>query len=726
MAKHHRDFRTVGALSVLAVTGVASCHDMTICEPTSAGLGQVITSGVSEAYLAQVDKSGADVPHLACKAETTIYVAKMYIRESEESGCDSRNCLRPGWVDYRVMAPRTNQRMPNLKMMEGEFRVLGIGKGVALEDCSQIAIAACNEGVSAYYRQQRAVRPPTIECRLADYQSACEPGARKPRVIAEAKPLEPVSPVEDSQPATWIQRLDNPKSRPVAIRALIHFFSDAMARSNQNLGDSAVKSVLDQIIEPMTRVYVETSLERGTRIRLIGFLADTRDPRAGRAWIHACHGFAAGAGPDEEDVLHASRAIGATKYDEGAPALGEAFAKLEAGSPKGAPTAKSVSRAMVQLKSASWKPILLEKIGRPMERPPRSADAEGMAPYQTQLFWQQTSANLLGTLGDASATKPLLKVLLEKEKAEIAGAALLGIVKIGASAVPILIDVLAGKDAEMVDFSTSKSAGASGNAKSYVAASAVALGAIGRVDARAPLIQALKSADNEVNRAVVARELTALPASPEAEKAFQAGYDKVPSTASLWPSMAPARPALLTAAARFYDAELVPWLLTQANAAKGKDEETMGAALTSAIKVMKGAHVAKVKTVVDKIGSEKDKSAFAAASELLGKCAEGIDCYLSKLKDDDASGGFVGVKAAHIVAMLGDTRAGMEIVKLIPAVRNADVRAAAILAVDHVVQKDAPAVADELQKLLDDQPSGSPGPLATTAAEQVVYRLRAR
>ena len=724
MANHQRHFGAIGVLSVFAATGLAGCHNTTICEPTSAGLGQVITAGVSDAYLAQVDNSGADVPHIACKAETTIYTAKMYIRESEDAGCDSRTC-REQWLDSRLMTPRSNVRMRNLQMMQGELRVLGIGKGVALEDCSRTALAACNEGISAYYRQQRAVRPPTIECRLADYQTACEPGGRKPRVIAAAPPPEPVPSVEDSQPATWIQRLGVPKSRPVAIRALIHFFNDAMARSNQNLDDAAVKSVLDQIVEPMTSVYVETNLERSTRIRLIGFLGDTRDPRAGRAWIHASHGFAAGAGPDEEDVHHAARAMAATKYDEGAPALGEAFAKLEAGSPKGAVAAKSVSGAMMQLRSASWRPILLEKLGRPMERRPRSADTERMAPYETQLFWQQTSADLLGTLGDASATKPLLKVLLEKEKAEIAGAALLGIVKIGARAVPILVDVLAGKDVEMVDFSTSKSADASGNVKSYVAASAVALGAIGRVDARAPLIQALKSADNEVNRAVVARELTALPASPEAEKAFQAGYDKVPSTAIIWPSMAPARPALLTAAARFYDAELVPWLLTQANAAKGKDEETMGAALTSAIKVMKGAHVAKVKTAIDKIGSENDKSSFAAASELLVKCADGVDCYLAKLKDDDSSG-FVGVKAAHMVAMLGDTRAGMEIVKLLPTVRNADVRAAAILALDHVVQKDGPAVADALQKLLDDKLSDGPDPLATTAAEQMVYRLRAR
>ena len=369
--------------------------------------------------------------------------------------------------------------------------------------------------------------------------------------------------------------------------------------------------------------------------------------------------------------------------------------------------------------------MLLEKIGRSVERP-RSSDASQLEGYQSQLYWQQTSAELLGSLGDASATKPLLKVLMEKDKAEVADAALLGIVKIGANAVPILVDVMAGKDAEMVEFAKSKSSEAIGNAKSYVSASAMALGATGRVEARAPMIQALKSADNEVNRAVVARELTALPAYADAIKAFQAGYDKVPSSASIWPSRLAARPALLAASARFYDGEVALWLANQANGSKGKDEETTSAALLTAIKLMKGPSVAKLKAVVDKIGGEKEKSAFKAASELLAKCADDVDCYVARLQDDDSGDGFVGLKAAHMVGMLGDTRAGMELVRLLPKLRDADVRAAALLAIDHAVQKDTTAVADALQKLLDDKSSETSVALSKAAAEQVVHRLRAR
>jgi hypothetical protein len=720
MANHGSSIRTLGVLTVVSAAGVAGCRNMTLCEPTSAALGQIVSTGVSEAYLAQVDKSGTDVPHFACKAETTISTTKAYLRESEDANCDhsGQRCLSPPIMAPHVVAPRSN-----IHTTQGEFRVLGIGQGIAIADCSETALRACNAGIDAYYRQQRAVRPPTIECRLADYQHACEPGGRQARAIAAAAPAETEPPPEDRLPATWIARLADAKARPVAIRALIHFHSDAMLRSSQNAADPQVKAVLDQIVEPLTKVYAEANLERSTRLVLIKFLADTRDPRAGRAFIHACHGFATAAGPDEEDVQHASRAIGAMKFEEGAPALGEAFAKLEAGSPKGGAASKNVYAAMVVLKSASWKPILLEKIGRPMERPPRLADESKVGPYQTQLFWQQTSAELLGTLGDASATKPLLKVAMEKEKAEIAGAALLGIVKIGAAAVPILVDVLGGKDTEMVEFAKSKAADASGNPKFYVSAAAMGLGAIGRAEARAPMVQALKAADNDINRAVLARELTALPANPEAEKAFQGGYEKVPAVASIWPSMFAARPALLNASARFYDAEMIPWLLTQANGAKGKDQETFGAAMTSAIRLMKGAHVAKVKAVVDKIGGDPEKNAFRAATELLGKCAEDVDCYLSRVRDDDAG---VALKATHMVGMMGDSRAGMELVKLLPGVKNTEVRAAVVLAIDHAVQKDTTMVADALEKVIDDRSGDGPGPLASTAAEQVVYRLRAR
>jgi HEAT repeat protein len=538
MAKHHRSFRALGALA-LVCSGCAGCHNATLCEPTSPPLGQLVTSGISEQYLAEVDKMDGDVPHIACEAETTIITPRVYVRESEDGNCQStgKYCLGGSDNGYRNKTVPMNLPMDQtavesksaILVVQSEFRIVGIGQGITIEDCGETALRACNAGHDAYFDQQRGIRPLASGCRVAESQNMCAPGGRRPRAPVAATPPEPTLSPEERLPATWIARLGDVKRRPLAIRALIHFHSDAMLRSRHNAGDPVVKGVLDEIVEPLANVYVDGNLERSTRVLVIRFLAETRDPRAGRAFIHACHGFATATGPDEEDVQHASAAIADLRFEEAAPALGEAFAKVEAGTTKGSAASKNIRVAMMQLKSAAWKPVLLEKLGAPLDRPPHSANAGQVARYQTQIFWQQTSTELLGAFGDASAAEPLLKVLMERGKAEIAGPALIGIVKIGKSAVPVLTDVLAGRDAQMVDFAKNKAAEASGNAKSSVMASAVALGAIGRADARAPMIQALRASDNETNRAVIARELTALPANAESIKAFQAGYAKVPT-----------------------------------------------------------------------------------------------------------------------------------------------------------------------------------------------------
>src|SRR6185503_1635022 len=188
MVKYDRRLRAL-ALSLLGGAG-AGCHNTTLCEPASSTLGLIVTSGVSETYLAQVDKMGADVPHLACKAETTLVTARAVLRESEDGNCQStgKSCLGGSALDRRLMPlritlPSSNsvESTSHIQMLQGEFRVVGVGKGVSIEDCSRTALRACNVGVDAYYDQQRGPRPPTLGCRMADYQNRCEPGERQPR-----------------------------------------------------------------------------------------------------------------------------------------------------------------------------------------------------------------------------------------------------------------------------------------------------------------------------------------------------------------------------------------------------------------------------------------------------------------------------------------------------------------------------------------------------------------
>jgi hypothetical protein len=70
---------------------------------------------------------------------------------------------------------------------------------------------------------------------------------------------------------TWVKKLGDPIQRPAAIKRLIQFFEDAMTRANKDRNDANVKALLDKIIEPLTKTYVDGDLDERTRIELIKF-----------------------------------------------------------------------------------------------------------------------------------------------------------------------------------------------------------------------------------------------------------------------------------------------------------------------------------------------------------------------------------------------------------------------------------------------------------------------
>ena len=559
-------------------------------------------------------------------------------------------------------------------------------------------------------------------------------GALATSSVFAAASVAMVACADENAPETHVKKLDDPVQKPAAIKRLIQFFEDAMTRANKNREDPNVKALLDKIVDPLTKVYVDGNLDDRTRVELIKFLADTRDTRAKAAWIKACSSFGKGQGATEDDVRWAAPAIGATKLEEGAAALGEAFVKLEAGTQKGSQAYKNVHDAMLQLVSPTWKPILAERLNHKIDKPGGAGENAKVTTYQNELFWQTTSAELLGELKDPSAVKPLFRVVMTPSKADVAMSATVAIVKIGKPAVPAVVDVLEGKDTDMVEYAKTQSGGSPEEAKAYVRYAAIALGAIGRPEASAPMMRALESADSDVTRAILCRELTNLPTEPEMERAFQAGFEKVSPSVLLPPSGQNARAQLMESAAHFYDPQLVPWLLKQIKTAKGTENDKDAvqlAALGTAIKLMNKSQIADVKAAVDKEGSSLEKDAFKPSADEVNGCGDNLGCYLSKVQEPAAQEEktqFVGIKAAYMLGILGNAGTSMDIVKALPKLRNAAVRFAAATAVDHLTQKESAPVADALQKIVDENKAKDDRNMmqADAPVKQIVYRLRAR
>jgi HEAT repeat protein len=399
---------------------LGGCRGNLICEPPWSTQGLYVRVHNSEAYVNLVARAQSGVPHVACRAEAEISVQRRMWQESSSAQYRRVGGGRQSSLDARVqMVDKA------INSVSGYYRVLGVGRGVDAEDCGTAAIAACNEAIDRWWAKELAVRPPDLGCRLAMDTERCPgPGGSFEPVALSDEPA--VEPRTEPPLTTLVKKLDDSRTRRDAVNGLAQFFENAKIRAGGDVKSPAVVTLLDQIVGPLAKTYVEGDLEDKTRTRLIRLLAETRDARAGEAWKKALASYAPGKAGAEEDVQWAALAIGRAGYQEGAGALGEVFGKIDADVPESAEARQNVVAAMLELKSPSWKTLLVERIRRPLPR-----DDDRSPVHRNEAFWQSKAAEILGVLGDASATQPLVEVLVDDDKIDVAPAALEALVRLG-------------------------------------------------------------------------------------------------------------------------------------------------------------------------------------------------------------------------------------------------------------------------------------------------------
>jgi HEAT repeat protein len=542
---------------------------------------------------------------------------------------------------------------------------------------------------------------------------------------------------DESQPEYWVKKLDDPGKRPAAVKRLTQFYEDGMTKANNNRESPEMKALLGKIVGPMSQAYVKGDLDEKTRMELLKALSGTRDPGAKDAIIKAMQDFAAGKGTHEE-MTQAATYVKVLKLKEASAALLEAFTKIKVSDPKLGPPYIAVQDAMREIIDPAWKPKLLDLLNRPID--PEVAKAGGkaepakLAEAKNEVYWQTVSAEMLGELKAADAVKPLFKTVVDPAKATIGGTAVVAMIKIGRPAVVPVLDILTGKDAEMLEFAK-KVAGEKGKTTSQASA-AIVLGTIGRAEALTPMVAALAAADNDALRGVIGREMSKLPTSPDAIKALQTAYEKI-APGALLPDGQQARVAIAEAAGSFMDASIVPWLLKMVESAgkekmEKEDAEAMQSSLLlTAMKLMKKDQIEEVKKAVDKGVHELEKAAFKRGPDLLNACGDNQGCYLAKLEDpgvQEKNEQFTGIKAAYMLGQLGNDATKAEIVKRLPKIKNAAIRFVATSAIDHLSPNGDAKIADELQKIVDtDAARGDQTAIQANAPiKQIIPRLRAR
>jgi HEAT repeat protein len=559
---------------------------------------------------------------------------------------------------------------------------------------------------------------------------------------------------DETEPETWVKRLEDPATRPGAVSRLIQFFDDKMSKNSGDRNSAEVKALLDQIVQPMAERCVAGDLDERTNAKLVKFLSDSRDQRAEACYLKVLKDWKPEQKEAETNVRWVARAVGAMKLKTAAAPMMDVFTNLRVSKLKQEPELyRDVHDALLQLADASYEAPLIERLNRPI-----TADKKDVANLRDEVYWQTTAAEILGHLKSAAAVKPLIKVAISPLKADVALNAIYALIKIGKPSVGPTVALLKGQDKELVEYSKDQnlkaaagpdgkvpeSAGKSAE-KAYIGAAAIVLAAIGREEATGPMLEALGSLEkgDDLSRAIIARELPKLPKTPEVIKAFQAVFEKLPTSLSIPPGNG-ARESLLENAGYFFDASLVPWIVKQAVDLKGEAEDVdsiRSTSLQTALKLMTPDQQGDVEKLftVKATGPDGKATTLGKAFEkenkitrdLLAACGTKVDCYMGKLVEpasQEEATQFQGIKSAYMIGILGGPEVRQKLVDALPRVPNAALRFVSSQIIDHDSPKGDTALAATLQKMIEDAEATKDGNKISGNApfKMVVYRLNAR
>jgi hypothetical protein len=548
---------------------------------------------------------------------------------------------------------------------------------------------------------------------------------------------------DEGQPDYWVDKLEDPAWRPRAIKRLEQFYEDSLTKAGKDEQAPEVKALLDLIVEPLTRTYVEQydALDTKTRVTLVKLLASMRDKRTEPALKKALDEFAKRpkTTKDEQDIKWAARAAAELKLPSLTQPMLETFMKLKASSMLGGIVYKDYNEAMVAVADKSWVGPLVKMLEAEIKVPKDAKEKDAVSDYRDQLFWQTTSAEVLGLIADASAVEPLMKVMLDPAKADIQATALLAMVKIGKPSVAQAVKLLqANDDDKLAAYNLTRikevtKAKKAPEDKPYKQTAALILGTIGRSEGIAPMVAALQAADKEPNKAVIARELTKMPQSPESKAAFKAAYESISINTNIPPGIN-ALQMLTEAAGQWFDPDMMPWLLERAERTKGGGEDIkalQGAITVTALKLAKPDQLEDVKKAVDKYGTKIEKDMYALVEKQVKACGDRVQCYLAEIEkseNQDQKTQFGGIKAGYMIAILGNDQTRAELIERLDSVENAAVRYVAASAIDHLSPKGSDEAAKKIRAIIQKNvKSADRDKVAGDAPlKQVMYRLDAR
>jgi hypothetical protein len=383
---------------------------------------------------------------------------------------------------------------------------------------------------------------------------------------------------DQNAPETYVERLNDPRRRVASVKRLIRFYEDAMTRDKKDRSGPTVKALLDKIVPPLAKVAMSGELDERSQAPLLSFLADTRDKRVLPILAKALDAYRPDdRSPEDYDgaIIDVVRGLGHMarhgQLDNADIKKGllKLFKGLQAFSPKGQNKKfyQVLNGTLLDVADPAWAPELIAMLNVEIKSTKKKAKKKVL----NQIFWQVTSAELLGQLKSKKAVRPLIKVVLTPFKTPVHSTAINALIKIGAHAIAESVKLLDGSDTEFEEYAASEylrskedqgakvNAAVEKNAKKHASIQGVVVVAfMGTSACVDPMLAALDKGDKSM-KAFVAGQLFKLPASEAVTARFKKVYDST-DLGTKTPRGGYAKEGLAGSVETYFDLPLAKWL----------------------------------------------------------------------------------------------------------------------------------------------------------------------
>ena len=543
---------------------------------------------------------------------------------------------------------------------------------------------------------------------------------------------------DDNDAVGQAKELSDSVRRQNAIVNLTRIYTSALSKNNGDRNSAEVKTLADQIVQPLVQAYADNPADNAARKAIIDLLKETRDARAIPAFTKALDWRMEVS--EEQAIASAESLQQMTLTDaqksEVATAIGGALEKVQGARQVDQRMRVEFLRALGGLHHASATAVLMRIATTRSEAQPFLIN---------RLAYEQ-----LAQAPTPDAIPAFIQALMfcdtKRPDMRVNDLASLGLVNIGKSAVPALLDVVAGKNAAAIASANEYLAigraidatkAAMLDPQSEVIAQALAvLGDIGDRSAL-PAILAIANPPG-------ADKQKGAPPPGEAQKRIAAGVALIRMHREASDGEAirtalkavfksgdkPTRAQLSAGFARFYDPAMLPFLLE--NATKEEDEvpEIRTLSFTAFSLLANAAEAIQARTLIAKEPGAEDggfKTNFMendVALQTAAECNEDVACYVKKLGDSNRA---AVRKATFMLARYGHgNQAALD--ALIGKLNHPakEVREDVLYAIDFLADQGSPAAIAKIQELKKAEEGRSSWEQLKVLALTTAGRLRLR